>query len=196
MFWKQDFIQIAAKRWIFTENWQIYLNFLDPKQRKNGNFRGKMTESIWIFTIQNIAETIIFLGKTTNFDGNRQTYTHRRIFAIDTFLMCIRTGATFGWRKKSQAKKILNLKKFEKEKNRENSFEIFFFDFPKFVEIIHMMSRLQNNTVIGQGVPEISVRTDTYTNYFRNIDFRGKMTKLLEFSRDMISQKYEFSRFF
>ena len=46
--------------------------------------------------------------------------------------------------------------------------KIFFFDFPKFfsVEIFHMMSRLrmQNNTVIGQGVPEISVRTDRHTD--------------------------------
>ena len=65
-------------------------------------------------------------------------------------------------------------KKFEK--NREN----FFFDFPKFfsVEIFHMMNmmsrlRIQNFAIIGQGVPEISVRTDTRTNYFSNIDVRS-----------------------
>jgi len=35
-----------------------------------------------------------------------------------------------------------------------------------------MMSRLhmQNFTIIGQGVPEISVRIHTQTNYFSNID--------------------------
>ena len=53
----------------------------------------------------------------------------------------------------------------------------FFFDFPNFfsVEIFHMMSRLrmQNFPVIGQGVPEIFVRTsDRQTNYFSNIDER------------------------
>ena len=52
----------------------------------------------------------------------------------------------------------LALKKIEK--NREKNF---FFDFPKFfsVEIFHMMSRLrmQSFNIIGQVVPEISVRT-------------------------------------
>ena len=33
--------------------------------------------------------------------------------------------------------------------------------------------RMQNFTIIGQGVPEISVRTDTRTNYFSNIDVRS-----------------------
>ena len=53
---------------------------------------------------------------------------------------------------------------FEEKKNREIFFEIFFSDFPKkfSVEIFHMMSRLrrQNYMIIGQGVPEISVRTN------------------------------------
>ena len=63
----------------------------------------------------------------------------------------------------------------EKKKNREISFEIFFSDFPKkfSVEIFHMMSRLrrQNYMIIGQGVPEISVRTNTHRSFFSNIDY-------------------------
>ena len=56
-------------------------------------------------------------------------------------------------------------KNFEKKKkNREN----FFFEFSKIfsVEIFHMMSRLrmQNFTIIGQGVPEIRGGTDKHTN--------------------------------
>ena len=51
----------------------------------------------------------------------------------------------------------------KKKKNREK----FFFEFLKFfsVEIFHMMSilRIQNFTIIGQGVPEIRGGTDKQT---------------------------------
>ena len=68
-------------------------------------------------------------------------------------------------------------KKIEKEKIVIIFFSIFrnFFS----VEIFHLMSRLrkQNFMIIGQGVPEISVRTDTHTNlriYYIDLTFYDK----------------------
>ena len=65
--------------------------------------------------------------------------------------------------KKFPTKKIW-IRKFFEHRNLEKNREIFFFDFPKFfsVEIFHMMSglRMQNITIIGQGVPEIRGVTD------------------------------------
>ena len=60
------------------------------------------------------------------------------------------------------------MKKKNLEKNRENFFKMFFFfDFPRnfSVEIFYMISilRMQNNMIIGQGVPEIRGGTDTQT---------------------------------
>ena len=63
---------------------------------------------------------------------------------------------------KSEAEKFLKQKKEKKFVKIFSKF-FFFFDFPKkiSVEIFYMMStlRMQNYTIIGQGVPEISVRT-------------------------------------
>ena len=70
------------------------------------------------------------------------------------------------WWGKNLKPKIFEEKNLEKKSRK--FFRNFFFDFPKFfpVEIFHMMSRLrmQNNTIIGQGVPEIWGGTDRQTD--------------------------------
>ena len=72
----------------------------------------------------------------------------------------------FGVKKKKFKKIRKNREKIgkKKKKNREN----FFFEFSKIfsVEIFHMMSRLrvQNFTIIGQGVPEIRGGTHKHTH--------------------------------
>ena len=65
-------------------------------------------------------------------------------------------------------KKNLQPKKKSKKKSWKFFRNFFFFDFPKFfsVEIFHMLStlRMQNYTIIAQGVPEIQGVTDTHTD--------------------------------
>ena len=70
--------------------------------------------------------------------------------------------------RKNISEKIWRQKILKKKKIRENFFEIFFFfDFPKFfsVEIFYLMSRLrmQNFSIISQGVPEIQDVTHRQT---------------------------------